>query len=200
MYVLGKNDPRAVQLLLSLGTGKKNARKRRQNSGWRLYWAFINAAAQWAAQSEGTHNTMVDATRGAAKYFRLNVEEGLERMKLDECKGKGGGNTFQYIRAKTDAYLNKDAVAKEVSNIAQELVAIRHARSTHQDRDHWERFCHGVEYDCPLEACDTDRCRYRQRRDLERHLVEDHQIHNKNKLQSYLDDGKRFPLYNIEEK
>ncbi len=162
-----------------------------------MYHSYVNAAAKWATQSEGTHATMQFFTQGVADYQRLNVKEGLGKMKLDECKGEGGQKTLEYIRAKTQLYLQLPEVREKISMIATQLVDIRRARSGHLDGDHWERFCYGVEYACCATSCHRGRERFKERQELRRHIRMDHPNDNIGDLESFLDRGKRFPLYDV---
>lgn len=187
------NDPRAVQLLLSLGTGRNLEPDNHQGTGWGLYYNYVNSAAKWATQSQGTHHTMEYFTQGVADYYRLNVKKGLGKMKLDECKGERGEKTLRYIRAKTEEYLQSQNVRDMITAAAHRLVNIRRARSGQLDRDRWERFCHGVTYACPVEPCHQGRKRHRERRDLHRHMQDDHKDSHLSDLESLLNSGKRFP-------
>lgn len=194
------NDPKAVQLLLSIGTGRNLEPDGHKGTGWAMYHSYVNAAAKWATQSQGTHHTMQYFTQGVAEYCRLNVKEGLGKMKLDECKGDGGQKTLEYIHRKTAAYLELPAVRKKITAMAKQLVDIRRARSSYQDRDHWERFCHGVEYACAVDGCHWGRHRFHERRDLQRHFEDDHTDCDKDNLESLLDKGKRFYSQDAQER
>lgn len=198
------NDKEAVQLLLSLGTGRNLEPDRHQGSGWGMYLSYVNAAAKWATQSQATHENVTWLTQGVADYYRLNVKEGLGKMKLDEWKVKEGHKTLEFIRAKTWTYLNSPAAKKKIPAVAKQLVKIRRARSSQVDGDRWERFCHGVEYACPVGRCHQGRDRHKERRDLQRHIAADHHDHpdcSTNTMEALLDKGKRFPLHDdVEER
>lgn len=197
---IGNNDPRAVKLLLSLGTGRNLEPDNHQGTGWAMYLSYVNAAAKWATQSQGTHTIMRRITHGVADYYRLNVREGLGKMKLDEWKGERGHKTLDLIRTKTDAYLGSQAVRTRISAVARQLVEIRRARSGQLDQDKWEIFCHGVEYACPVNACHQGRDRFKERRDLRRHIETGHPNCNIDTLENLLDRGKQFPLHDVQER
>ena len=165
-----------------------------------MFISYINAAAKWATQSQGTHNTMERIIPGRADYYRLNVEKGLSKMKLDEWKGKKGHKTLELIEAKTNAYLQLEEVQKQISAAAQQLVQIRHTRSGQPDRDKWETFCHGVEYYCPVSACDRGRKKFTDRLDLRHHIEADHSNYSTDTLEDLLDRGKHFPLHDFRER
>ncbi len=197
---IGNNQERAVKLLLSIGTGRNLDLDRHHGTGLKMYFSYINAAAKWATQSQGTHNTMERITPGWADYYRLNVTEGLGKMKLDEWKGSQGDKTLGLIQAKTDAYLQSQDVRRQISAAAQQLVQIRHTRSGQPDRDKWETFCHGVEYYCPVSACDRGRKKLTDRLDLRHHIEIDHSNYSTDTLEDLLDRGKHFPLYDFRER
>ena len=132
-------------------------------------------------------------------YIRLNVEHGLGKVKLDAWKGEKGAETLRLLRTNTETYLKSPAAREAISRSAQLLVNIRRARSSQPDLDHWERYCHGVEYACSVEECNDGGKRYRERRDLRRHLEEAHPLScNPESIDSLLDRGKRFPLHGME--
>ena len=45
--------------------------------------------SKWASDSEETHEQMLAKDQAGFDYFRLNVEEGLDLMKLDELRTRG---------------------------------------------------------------------------------------------------------------
>lgn len=193
MKQLSNNNPRAVQVLVSIGTGKNLEADPNPSAGYRLYMSYANTAAKWATQSEATHHTILDATRNVAQYFRLNVEHGIGKMKLDAWKGKKGYKTLDLIRTKTQDYLDSVDGQKQISASARQLVDVRRARSSPRYTDRWEKFCHGVEYACCVTTCfDGKDKRYEDREALRRHIQELHPSKCK-MLESLLDNGKRFP-------
>lgn len=190
---LSNNNPRTVQILVSIGTGKNLEADPNPSAGYRLYMAYANTAAKWATQSEATHHTILDATRTFAEYFRLNVEHGIGKMKLDAWKGKKGCETLELIRTKTQEYLDSPDGQQQISHSARQLVNVRKARSSPEYIDRWERFCHGVEYACCVPTCLAGRDkRYEDRQALRRHVQESH-ASECNRLEFWLNDGKRFP-------
>jgi len=83
-----------TSIILSVGTGKaKDLRRIRKASGLSRYINLINVAIKWASESEETHVRMVRRTRDrgdpSMKYLRLNVEDGIGQMKLDEWHARG---------------------------------------------------------------------------------------------------------------
>ena len=146
---LSKNHRGAVSELVSIGTGKSTEKGKNHKTGYRLYLKYANAAIQWAAQSEATHERMGSQTRkDGTNYSRLNVEQGLAKVKLDTWKGKKGARTLKLIRAETRKYLESDAAQEKIRGVAERVVQIRRCRAAQAESDQWERFCHGVRYVC----------------------------------------------------
>ena len=191
---LHNRNPKAVSVLVSIGTGKNIEHGKNPRAGYRLYLKYVNAAAKWATDSERTHETVSDATYRNSEYFRLNVEHGLGKMKLDAWKGKKRMETLDLIRTKTDDYLQSPGVHEKIVESARSLVTIRQLRSVAEYSDRWERFCHGVEYACRWDGCDESGRRFK-RRELRRHLEETHRCVDRGLLDDKLESGKVFPLY-----
>ena len=191
---LSNNNPRTVQALVSIGTGKNLEADRNPSAGYMLYMSYANTAAKWATQSEATHETILDATRDNADYYRLSVEHGLGRMKLDAWKGDKGSKTLELIRTKTQDYLNSADGQTLISTSARQLVNIRRARSSPTYIDRWERFCYGVDYHCCANSdCPDSRDKkYEDRQALRRHVQEFHPSECDN-LDELLDRCKQFP-------
>ena len=158
--LMSNNNLKAVQSLVSIGTGRNLEDDPNPGTSYKLYLLYGNAAAKWATQSEGVHVTMHTFTRDVTDYYRLNVAEGLGKMKLDEWKGECGTGTLELIRSKTEHYLQSPLVRAKITAAAHRLVSIRRARSGYHDQDRWERFCYDIEYVCCINACHNGRERY----------------------------------------
>lgn len=192
---LSRGDPEAVSTLVSIGTGKNLEAEENPSAGYRLYLRYANAAIKWASQSESVHENVLETTHGRAEYYRLNVEHGLGKMKLDTWKGKKGEETLDWIRAKTEDYLNTEVAKTQIHKSAQHLVRIRRERASQPNSDHWERFCHGVDYACCKEGCTIGE-RYKDEQELVRHLKRDHNMERGDQdIQLLIQRGKRYPLY-----
>ena len=98
---LNNFDKNCVGCVMSIGTGE-NKEKRIQQSrtgireafrtGLGKFIQYENFARKWASDSNGPHMTMLGQWREhdqSFQYYRLNVDKGLARMKLDEwnCRG-----------------------------------------------------------------------------------------------------------------
>ena len=84
--------------VVSIGTGKNQKLSRwRSKKSWMpagRYINFMNFAKKWASQAETQHNDMIRDRRNLDfEYFRLNVETGLDEMKLDEWRARGETRT-----------------------------------------------------------------------------------------------------------
>ena len=191
---LSNKNPKAVQALVSIGTGKNLEADRNPSAGYRLYLYYANRAAKWATQSEATHERMFETTMDNADYYRLNVEHGLGKMKLDAWKGQNGCETLELIRTKTQNYLDSPDGQRLISASARQLVNIRRARSSPTYIDRWERFCYGVDYHCRAASnCPDSRDRrFEDRQALRRHVQEFHASECDN-LDELLDLCKHFP-------
>ena len=87
---MNNNSQSCASVILSIGTGKNNEARRFKGTGFQRYLNYLNFARKWASDSEQTHLAMLNAkSEGHFDYFRLNVEEGLDLMKLDEWRARG---------------------------------------------------------------------------------------------------------------
>lgn len=83
--IMNNNSDASVSVFLSIGSGKyTGSRLNRSNRRFR-YSNYLNVAKKWAEESEDTHLFNSRALEGF-QYYRLNVEEGLGDMKLDEWR------------------------------------------------------------------------------------------------------------------
>lgn len=186
------------QLSISIGSGVRSS-PRISSLGKSEQSRYINYASGsrlWVSNAGQIDRAMMrlKEREELTYYARLNVEGGIGDMKLDEWKGKHGRDTLRLIREKTEDYLRLDDVKANIAETARRLVEIRRARASDPDSDHWERFCHGVEYVCTVISCSDSHKIHKERRDLGRHLEDVHHI-DSSKMETVLDEGKRFPLY-----
>ena len=97
---LNNYDEQCVGCMVSIGTGKndekriqsKTGLKEAPKSGLGKFIHYENFARKWASDSESSHTNMLgewERSNRSFKYLRLNVENGLARMQLDEwhCRG-----------------------------------------------------------------------------------------------------------------
>ena len=91
---MNNNSNNCVRVILSVGTGKNNKTARFSGNGLSRYWNYVNWAKKWASDSQETHIRMLKVQeREKLQYFRLNVEKGLDEMKLDEWRVRGALRT-----------------------------------------------------------------------------------------------------------
>ncbi len=103
---MNNNSESCIQIIVSIGTGRSEI-ARFGPRGPTRYWNFFNFAKKWASESESTHiDMMKKLTHSSFKfeYFRLNVDEGLAAMKLDEWKARSAmriklGRCFGRLRS-----------------------------------------------------------------------------------------------------
>ena len=89
---MNNNSKRCTSIILSIGTGKNNEARRFKGTGVQRYLNYLNFARRWASDSEETHLAMLKKKRDSEAqfdYFRLNVEKGLDLMKLDDWRARG---------------------------------------------------------------------------------------------------------------
>lgn len=183
---MNNNAKRCVQYILSVGTGKNNEISRFKGDGIYRYLNYLNFARKWATDSEGIHEKIDKAKSDLEKldafeYCRLNVEEGLGRMKLDEWrtrrslrwKAAAKSKTLETIRKHTENYLANEKVQEKIEKCAKILVEIRRERAE-SNPQRWERACYGAWYQCRVPGCPRGEKKYHQRKDMQKHLLHKH--------------------------
>ena len=183
---MNNNAKRCVRSILSVGTGKHKESSRFNGDGIYRYVNYLNFARKWATDSEGIHGKLVQARSDleeldAFEYCRLNVEEGLGRMKLDEWrtrrsfrrKAEAKNKTLETIRKHTENYLADEEVQKNIKECAKTLVEIRQQRAE-SNPQRWERACFGAWYQCRVSGCPRGEKKYHQRKDMQKHLLDKH--------------------------
>lgn len=125
---MNNNSQSCASIILSIGTGKNNEARRFKGTGFQRYLNYLNFARKWASDSEQTHLAMLNArSEGHFDYFRLNVEEGLDLMKLDEWRARGPVRTKigeRICRFRSSSH--KDRCKDSRSAAAGETSGIRH--------------------------------------------------------------------------
>ena len=183
---MNNNAKRCVQCILSVGTGKSEGVSRFKGDGIHRYLNYWNFARKWATDSEGIHEKIDKARSDLAKpdafeYCRLNVEEGLGRMRLDEWRTRrffrrkdGAENTtLETIRKHTEKYLSDKKVQHKIKKCAELLVEIRRERAE-SNPQRWERACFGAWYQCRVPGCPRGEKKYPQQKDMQKHLLHKH--------------------------
>ena len=155
-----------VDVLLSVGGG--NARANKSDSkfgGGSLEKALTEI-------SYLVHEKVRSESKEFFNYYRLDVDEGLQNVRLNEWMPKSSGKTtLHMIREATARYLQSQEVRSQLEKCAADLVKIRIERAKTM---HWERFATGTIYKCPKETCPNPASRYTDRNDLLDHLLRQH--------------------------
>jgi hypothetical protein len=163
---------------VSIGTGKPKKRSRFGQGRFQKYWSYWKFAKKMASDCEGVHLEMerslqtYNGPREERPYFRLNVDQGLEKMKLDTWKNKDWlgrkrqtNKTLDHIRKVTADYLAKPETQEILEIVAQRLVRNRRARSK---TSKWARVSSGLRWRCNQEPCSAEP--YQSADGLQRHL------------------------------
>lgn len=141
-------------LVVSFGTGKPAERSKRVEDAkkrLRLVKAFdlannlLRTAKAGLTDCENTHLKVQkgDHRDNLYKYSRFNIEEGLGKMKIDECKPE----TFETLRSCAKKELGKLEVETKLRNLARDLVKQRRERIKNYP-SRWERFACCTRYEC----------------------------------------------------
>ena len=178
----------AIDVLLSIGGGNTNGNipKTKFGSGGLLQdMADISEIIHKKVRSESKIHLFA--------YYRLDVEEGLQDVHLDEWKPKpSGARTIERIKAATNKYLRRGDVKSQCHQCAVALVQRRTQRAQTM---RWESFATGTRYKCPIERCPDANERYENRNGLLDHLRMQHDYappdeEHYEEMQTLLDRGR----------
>jgi len=128
-----------IQMLLNIGTGRQGSVSNStengdengiaQPTGLRRYLRYITGGIRsWTDDRDVVHDfrRLARVEQSRMKYFRFDVENGLQDMKMDEWKKNG--TTLNTIMECTREYLSSEVVQEELKKAANKLVAARNAR------------------------------------------------------------------------
>ena len=156
----------AIDVLLSVGGGNARVNKTKSKFGGGSLEKDLGDI------SDVVHNKVRSESENLFKYYRLDVEDGLQDVRLDEWKPKSSGKTtLQRIREATARYLQKKEVRSQCQECAVALVRLRMQRARTM---RWECFATGTRYKCPKDDCPYPAMRFRKRNDLMDHLRMQH--------------------------
>ncbi|KAF2659477.1 FabD/lysophospholipase-like protein [Lophiostoma macrostomum CBS 122681] len=169
-----KGDDHDPALLLSIGTGRPDTTNDGFAAAWPGPFGKIGVMKKWSekiavfknllikyTEGEDRHKMMRTIAKGEHRWYkRLNVNEGLQDMKLDnwekgmwmnpqtkERKQVPGGKSLSRMETATFAYLNRDKAEREVplqeyappkivlQQVAERLVRHRRMREATKDDD-----------------------------------------------------------------
>lgn len=139
---MNNNSTECVRVIFSVGTGKNsgqapanqqnaanprrgnrpidNSRHSAASQGGSRYWNYFNWAKKLATDSQKVHLRMIQTQRrDKFDYFRLNAEEGLDKMKLDEWRVRGALRTTVGKSIKSFQSLKKSSPNPSNCNNAQ---------------------------------------------------------------------------------
>ncbi|KAL8703259.1 MAG: hypothetical protein Q9201_003565 [Fulgogasparrea decipioides] len=175
----------SIELLLSLGTG--NAKGNTTKAKHSLQKELNDI-------SDLVHRKVVEASeKDAFSYYRWDVQDGLQDVRLDEWKpGSSGEMTLARIERATNRYLESKHVRDTIRGCAISLV---NARMLRAQTMRWESYATGTRYRCPITACEYQSMRFQNRNELMDHLQKVHgkappDAINFQEIQTLLDQGR----------
>lgn len=119
-----------IGVFVSMGTGFRAPRSAfRRGDPLKKIGALLGKALGDMTDTETVHEDLKDqaARYGNKLYFRFNPE-GLEKMRLDECKSQDW--TFHVMAAACASYVDRPDIKISIHECAQELVRHRRSRAT----------------------------------------------------------------------
>ena len=160
--LLAHGSADAIDVLLSIGAGNTRLNTPKSKfGGGRLEKDLANI-------SGFIHHQVRLESENLFKYYRLDVGEGLQHVRINEWKTKSNGKTtLQKIREATAKYLEEQGVRSQCYKCALHLVKIRVQRARTM---RWESFATGTRYKCPKDGCPYSELRFEDRNDLMDHL------------------------------
>ena len=187
--LLAKESHDAIDLLLSIGGGnaKGNNPKIRLGTGSLLQ--------ELTDVSDVVHDkVMLESKVRGFDYYRFDVKQGLQAVRMDEWRPKSGGDIMlKKIEMATKSYLKQEGVGALIQQCAAYLVDKRTQRAQTM---RWERFATGTRYRCPLaDDCPTPKAKFNTRNDLMDHLRTKHNqappdADHYQQIQKLLDQGR----------
>ncbi len=171
---MSANNPQAVALIVSIGTGKADIVHPVAKRGaglWGNWKAIIRYSAATTTDSEATHIRVDQISRQTGRHYeRFNVDGGLGSVDLGEWKVKHGRNlTLEKIQQQTRVYLDQPDIQTRLMRVAEELVRMRQERSK---TTKWEIVATGRRYRCVVDQCPAEI--FTREEDLKIHLVRFH--------------------------
>ncbi len=165
--LLAKESHDAIDLVLSIGGG--NAK----GNNPRLRFGTGSLLQELTDISDVVHEKVTSESKlQRFDYFRFDVKEGLQAVRMDEWRRKPRGETtLEKVEMATKRYLKQDGVGASIKQCAAYLVDKRTQRAQTM---RWERFATGSRYRCPLADCPTPKAMFNTRNDLMDHLRKKH--------------------------
>lgn len=135
----------------------------------------------------------IESERQKFSYYRLDVDEGLQNISLNEWKPKKTGETtLKRVVGALRNCIQTEKVRTKIHDCAQELVRIRRLRAQTM---RWETFATGVRYYCRIPNCNYPKKIFETRNDLLDHLQIEHgkpppDVEHYQEIQGLLDAGR----------
>ena len=163
---LADDNPLAIDVLLSVGGGNAEVSKLKSENGGGSLEKDI------ADISDSIHRQVRRENQKCYKCYRLDVDEGLQDVRLNEWDPDSRDKTtLQKIREATTRYLQRPEVRDQFEACAANLVKRRVDRA---EIMRWEYFATGIHYKCPKEGCCFPNSRFPDRNELLDHLRRHH--------------------------
>lgn len=187
--LLSKESPDTIDLLLSIGGGNAKGNNPRHRFG------TGSLLQELTDKSHVVHEkVMHESEVQKFAYFRFDVQEGLQAVRMNEWRPKPDGDiTLEKIEVATKTYLEQKDVGSSIQRCAKDLVEKRMQRAQTM---RWERFATGAHYRCPLpDDCPTPKAKFNTRNDLLDHLRTKHDqappdADHYDQIQKLLDQGR----------
>lgn len=187
--LLAKESYDTIDLLLSIGGGNAKGNNRR------LRFGTGSMLRELTDISDVVHEkVMFESKVQGFDYFRFDVKEGLQAVRMNEWRPQPGGEiTLEKIEMATKNYLSQEGVRALIQGCAANLVDKRMQRAQTM---RWERFATGTRYRCPLaDDCPTPKAKFNTRNDLMDHLRTKHNqappdVDHYQLVQKLLDQGR----------
>ena len=178
----------SINLFLSVGGGSCKSNKSRDIFRDKRLQRDFNEISEHIDK-----NLSDESERQNFSYYRLDVDQGLQDVHLNEWKPKRTGEiTLRRIMGAFSIYLQAEKNQIKIHDCAQELVRIRTLRAQTM---RWEIFATGIRYSCPISNCTFQRVCFETRNELLDHLQIVHDkpppdVEHYREIQRLLDAGR----------
>lgn len=167
--LLNRKSGNAIHLLLSVGGGNTKSNTPKDVFGDKSLQQELNDISEYIDKKLTDESERQDFS-----YYRLDVDQGLQDVRLNEWKPKTTGeSTLRRIESAFKNCLEKEKVRSKIHDCAQALVRIRLSRA---QTVRWESFATGIRYHCPILPCGHQTKRFETRNELLDHLQIEHSI------------------------
>ncbi|KAK3321368.1 acyl transferase/acyl hydrolase/lysophospholipase [Cercophora scortea] len=181
-----KRQHQKVGTFVSIGTAKRIRRPGAQGKEGVL--DTVNEGLDAGGEVRGVDELMREASQrphGPFDYFRLNSENGLEKVEMDDWEPRATGErTLADIQAAFDRWAGRIEVIMELQECARKLVGLRRRRLV--DRSMWDRYAIGKYFVCNREDCKkgVDET-WNYKSSFRLHLQYDHGIEDEEELERH---------------